>query len=305
MKIFYIRKNLAFMLRKGIGEENVDYSQIIRLPSIIDKFTDEEMEPFINIKPAGLIYTQDFETPYLPIGFTLKINLISNWGDTKLIGMNKIFFYDQCGREIENSKISRILQIPENKLLENNSISNLNTTPDILISENQKNNFSQDKNFWVTDFIDISKYEGENKLQPYMSTFSNFNMNEKKILNPQLNTLYFIFEKPVALSFIEIYNISEQPERGVKEIQILFEENIIFKGIIKKFCEKTNKTTILFSSDNKITKLIDLKSLNKINMKNIYLYKHELKKISAVDEGENIIVENSQVGKKFNFYFNY
>ena len=68
---------LAIVLRKGIGEENVDYAQTILFPYKFNNLNDEEIEPFLNNKPASLIYGQDFETPYLPTGFNLKINLRS------------------------------------------------------------------------------------------------------------------------------------------------------------------------------------------------------------------------------------
>lgn len=98
-------------------------------------------------------------------------------------------------------------------------------------------------------------------------------LHPASLTNSELNRLYFIFDKPISLGFIELRNLQENPERGAKEIQISLDENIIYKGVLKKFSLVNQKSTILFSSDNKITKMIDLKTINKTNLKNGYVYK--------------------------------
>ncbi len=139
---------------------------------------------------------------------------------------------------------------------------------------------------------------------PSINTFSNFNNNQNlnnseyysnnynNSTNQELNTLYFIFDKLISISFIEIFNLQDKPERGIKEVQIALDENIIYKGNLKKFHNNYEKTTILFSSDNKITKLINLKTLNKANLKNGYIYKQINKTISECSNIANNFSNN-------------
>jgi len=380
MKNFYFS---AFVLRKGIGEDNVDYSQSIVFPYKLNHLTEDEIEPFQNIKPASLIYNQDFETPYLPTGFSLKLSLISNWGDFKYIGFNKINLYDQCGNDIFAKCTPKILQLPVKTNLKTNNdnidaihfdpenliLNNLgmNTNNEFSMSSNNKtgnqgqnlvkSNSSSFKNnstnninkefykYWITEFYDNSKYDtnnlnlsnlnsinnhtinkkenNENNIDnsninfdtlnnlnanyntlndPNLNTFSNFNnqnFNNSENSNFQnnnyictdLNTLYFIFDKPITISYIEITNIQDKPERGIKEIQISLDENLIYKGNIKRFNSNSDKTTILFSSDNRITKLINLKTLNRANLKNGYIFKQIIKPNSGqpnnIDNNKN------------------
>lgn len=385
------------MLRKGIGEDNVDYSQTITFPYKLIALTEEEIEPFQNMKPASLIYNQDFETPYLPTGFSLKLSLISNYGDPKYIGLTKMNLYDQCGNETLAKFNPKIIQLPNrivlktqndniehcyldplNLISNSNSIGNNNFNNNhnvnqeyLLSSSNNKssnmissliktsgNSYKSNSNnntankFWITEFNDISKFEinnnpsrfnsinnfnnnnnninykniennlnmnfetlndinnpnhlinNNNAYNPSLNTFSNFNNNENKqnlniseysnnqfidknnYLKTELNILYFIFDRPITIGFIEFINLQEKPERGIKEIEIALDENIIYKGNLKKFNVNSDKTTILFSSDNKITKLINLKTLNKANLKNGYVYKQISKPAVSLAQSE-------------------
>jgi len=132
------------VLRKGIGENNVDFSQKITFPYKMNQLTEEEIEPFQNIKPASLIYNQDFETPYLPTGFNLKLSLISNWGDPKYIGFSRITLYDQCGNEILAKNFPKIIQLPIKTELKTNqdNIESCYFNPINLISIGNNNNNS-------------------------------------------------------------------------------------------------------------------------------------------------------------------
>jgi hypothetical protein len=345
--------------------------------------TEEELEPFQDIKPASLIYTQDFETPYLPSGFNLKLSLISNWGDPDYIGFNKISIYDQNGFDILQKNTPRIIQLPvrNNSNTNNENIDQIyfdpenliksfftsfsgnsnninNSNQEYLLSSTNKSNklisnlnktnsnpYKNNNNFnkyWIADYNDISKIDtrlnnfnnfsllnynsnsnNENNINinfdtldnknsntnnmvnnPSINTFSNFNNNQNlnnseyysnnynNSTNQELNTLYFIFDKLISISFIEIFNLQDKPERGIKEVQIALDENIIYKGNLKKFHNNYEKTTILFSSDNKITKLINLKTLNKANLKNGYIYKQINKTISECSNIANNFSNN-------------
>lgn len=89
------------ILHKGVADDNVGYYQDICFP-IKTKFeySEKELEPFKTIKTASFLYSQCYETPYLPTGFVIKISLMSNYGDKDNIGIDKIKIYDQLGRDI-------------------------------------------------------------------------------------------------------------------------------------------------------------------------------------------------------------
>jgi hypothetical protein len=190
------------ILRQGIGEENLDYSQIIQYPISNITYTQNELELFKHFKPA----TDDlgYDTPYLPTGFVFKMNLLSTYGDINEIGLTTVEFYDQLGNNIT---LNKILSRPK-------------SDTDSLISGRE----------WITKYHNINYC---NQIQE--NTFSNF--FKQKLYN----SLYFIFERPLSLSYIHFTNI---PIKGVKEIQIFCDDNLIYYGNLNE-----SETDILFSSD--------------------------------------------------------
>ena len=66
--------------------------------------TEEELEPYKQMKKTLFLYYQHYETPYLPFGYIFKFSFISNYGNVEKIGVDKIELYDQLGRDILNPK---------------------------------------------------------------------------------------------------------------------------------------------------------------------------------------------------------
>ena len=186
--------NCQVVLSKGIGHKNVDYSQTIRFPLINYTYKEEELIPFKEFKPANLTFYQDYDPPYLPSGYIFKFSLISTWGDEMFIGIKKIEFYDQNGNSIINYLTPRVFAFPY--IEENSSLQNL-----------------------------VSSKEGF--IAPFVST--RILDNEEK----ECNTLYYIFERPVCLSYIIIWNYSKNSGIGVREFILSCDENLIYKVKLK------------------------------------------------------------------------
>jgi hypothetical protein len=224
------------ILRKGLGEESMDYSQTITFPMITPSMSEEELEPFKVITPASLIYHQDFDTPYLPSGFHVKLDLLTTHGDGNDIGFDRLEFYNQLGQLIPFDHV-RVF-------------TNTDATVDP-IAKNEP---------WTCNYINTKKYQN-----PMENTFSNFYPRNG---NLKMNKLYFLFDKPISLSYIQIWNYSDNPEKGIKDIQIFVDDCVVYKGVIKKSSDSPS-TVILFTSDNGVTKNLDERLLNTME-KNIY-----------------------------------
>jgi len=76
--------------------------------------------------------------------------------------------------------------------------------------------------------------------------------------NNNFAEIFFVFERPIFLSYINIVNLNEF-EFNANEIKIFIDTNIIFEGCLNKDCD----TVILFTCDMKITKNLDEKLLSK------------------------------------------
>jgi len=184
-------------VRMGIGENDLNYSQDIVFPVEDLNYNEAELAPFKDIRPASLRIKQDYETPYLPIGFVFKLTLLSNWGDPCYIGMNNIEFYDQTGIPLIKLHNPRIISCPEGI-----------------------------KSFSVIE-TDLKSPKNSNKEVKFLSEYINTKNVDQNDQEP--NVIYFLFEKPVAISFIQFWNYDKNPSSGVKELLIQCDENIIYK----------------------------------------------------------------------------
>ena len=182
-----------------------------------------------HIKFASFLYKQCYETPYLPCGYYIKLILSSNYykgnvpieeNDIKYfdIGFNKIEIYDEEGKNIIN-----------------NECNNLNNN----ISDNHIN-------YKIISNCEIVDNENEDEKD----------LNKKIIINGapkenENNCLFYIFDKPVRISYIKFYPLQENNRpilNSAKEIKIFSDCKIIFEGDL--YLDKP--TVILFTCDRKI-----------------------------------------------------
>ena len=91
--------------------------------------------------------------------------------------------------------------------------------------------------------------------------------------------IYFLYDKPISLSYIRILNNKKEIEKSVSKMIIKCDDNIIFDGEINKYNKSNNGyTSILFTCDLNITKDIKENELSgyenemKNQLSNIYLY---------------------------------
>ena len=142
---------------------------------------------------------------------TLIINISSNWGNKKYLGINEIELYDKKNKKI---KISECIVIGGN----NQNIKNI---------FNNKMNTMNENNMWVTMIKNQkSSYDLKIKLVIYISAKSNNSPINEKNDNELFNEINYIL--------IWNYNGIEL-NKGIKKIEVLDKYgNIYFVGIIPK-----------------------------------------------------------------------
>ena len=209
------------------------------------------------IKFASFLYKQSYETPYLPCGYYIKLILENNYYKGtpqnidnnnsnninvlkyKDIGFNKIEIYDEEGKNIISNNYNNNNDNDEN-IINYKIISNC----EILHNEDDTRNNNDENN------------ENEN----------NNNIDERIIINGQNengnNCLFYIFDKPVRISYIKFYPLEENNEpilNSAKEIKIYSDCRIIFEGNL--YLNK--QTIVLFTCEKKIVNNIDENYLTK------------------------------------------
>ncbi|KAM3916588.1 katanin-interacting protein isoform 1-T1 [Leptodactylus fuscus] len=168
----------------------------------------------------------DFEIPVLPYGQHLCIKITSTWGDRHYVGLNGIEIFSSTGSPVQIAKIDA--EPP-----------NINILPA----------YGKDPRL-VTNLID-----GVNKTQDDMHVWL------APFTSGKLHFIYLDFTSPCKVAMIRIWNYNKSrihSFRGVKDIEILLDQNVIFKGEIAKASGTLSGSaeqfgdTILFTTDDDI-----------------------------------------------------
>ena len=227
------------------NKDNKNFCQEITFPINNDYFEkinkeNNENKSDINIEYASNKYEQSYETPYMPNGQIIKFQLISNYYKGKALDNNIINSNTNSANNIfiKNYNYIGIYIV---KILDENG-------NDIITKNNIKYKIISNKEMIISDkhkiILKCSPNEDDN------------------------NNLFFLFDQPINISYIEInpfcfLNNDKLFLNNVKEIKIFCDTSIIFEGEIYNH----QPTAILFTSNDKISKNININFLTKKNIK--------------------------------------
>jgi hypothetical protein len=183
-------------LRKAPGHALVDFSQEVNLPSSgLKKVFHSET----------VSSPSPYPTPASPQGFSVTLKLFSTWGDPHYIGLNGVNFYDHEGKIIQGC---RVLAFPSLQSLE---------AQDPRVAQNLvdgDNDSASDLHSWLAPFIDTTLIGFANKAP---------------------NVLQFFFDNCEIFGAIQIWNYRKNPERGVRMMDVLVDDALVFKGAVRSF----------------------------------------------------------------------
>ena len=237
--IYQEKKNIS---KYDFGQElifNNDYINKNNIDTNEDNISKEiNIEDLGEIKYASLLCDQCYETPYLPCGNIIKIQLMSfYYDDDRMIKNNRLneFFIGLELIQIYNKEGKNILDTESN---ENDNKSKILSNREIITEKNDG-------------------HKNQLLLRGIYKEDENGN-----ILYDNENYLFYIFENNIQVGYIKIFpldsSISNDKEEKIiyfkaKEIKIFCDDKIIYEG----FIYKDKPTIILFSSDENIAKNIN------------------------------------------------
>ena len=244
--------NKPIYLYSPPGEENIDYGQVLQYPFDKNIFFDEKIKENriqLRLYNYKIIYNEEYQyySPFLPFGYILKIEMMSNYGNKNYIGIENIqLFYE------DNNEIN--LQYSSSKYrLDNKNYMINNETNDDFVNSNQMN----PRIYLMPE----SQRINPNIRPMILCKLHNVNDIENNLGE---NRIYFIFNECISLSKICIHNYNKYLDIAAKDIKIFLDDYIIFEGQLNNI----TINTIYFSENNNYNNKNKLKKMlsNTINL---------------------------------------
>ena len=202
-------------IRKAPGHEGIDYAQTVSLSrnpkavstaTVVGSTNDREVADALHrARLASKPFPRDFrarigfEPVCFPVGHVFRLELSSTQGDQFYLGLNGLEMYDVRNQRIPLEPVNLqavpkdITVLPQNRS-DARVLDNLVARPEVPAAQNA----------WLAPFSPGT-----------------------------VNLLYVVFEDPVALSRLTLYNYAKTPARGAGQVTVYADDTMIYSATLR------------------------------------------------------------------------
>lgn len=227
------------IFRPAPGCDGVTFGQTIYFRDVIKRNMDDVMGG--SPAAAGTVtkylappLRQDYEVPYLPSGQLWKFTFFENFGDGYYLGLDGIEMFDSASNRISLDEIgATVTAVPH-------SLQDINTddprTPENLFFPAAPGHHpGQEQHVpWLAPISRCmttqEKATAARRIQRQHGRASSSGQLQQDFDFLPDNALFVLFQEPVTLSLIRLYNYSKTPTRGIKDLAIHVDGKLIFMG---------------------------------------------------------------------------
>ena len=236
------------IVRPGPGSDCLQFAQTILLRDVSSGLhcgPDLSRAPLATLGATSTVpryvapsVNQDYEAPRLPCGMMWRIVISENWNDGYFVGLDGLELFDHTGARIVpdiHDKIVAVTAFPNSvndlPILSNEFIDP--RTPDrLLFTDDNNRPGGSTHQPWLAPLAQcMSQEEKESVFRKHMANTAFTSVQVVRMnVSADTNSIYLLFQYPVALSAVRFYNYSKAPARGVRHFSMHCDHKLVFMG---------------------------------------------------------------------------